>query len=198
MHNTHQYGSITFYACFTPKPVILSRPPWYPKQTGLIPMIPVIFPVFESYIPVIKEIALFWSVHGFWRSSNWSFKEVWNQNDLFDLMNDPFCFHNYRRVIHVLSHRLLLLLFLVHNYDPHLFITSLSGRHIWCSEIFHGREGVGHDESSSPVGRCLIRNRPWLWLTDKVIITPWIIRHHLPVGYFLRFDEFFGLLWLHT
>ena len=89
-------------------------------------------------------------------------------------MNDPWmtlCLRNYRRVILVLSHRLLLL-FLVHNYDPHLFISPLSGRHIWCSEIFHGREGVGHDESSSPVGRCLIRNRPWLWLTDKVIITP--------------------------
>ena len=74
-------------------------------------------------------------------------------------------------IILVLSHRLLLL-FLVHNYD-FLFISSLSARHIWCSDtFFHGREGVGHDESSSPVGRCLIRNRPWLWLTDKVIITP--------------------------
>jgi len=118
--------------------------------------------------------------HGFWRSSTldgpgWPFKRVWNQNDLFSLMNDPWmtlCLRNYRRVILVLSHRLLLLLFLVHNYD-FLFISSLSAKHIWCSDtFFHGREGVGHDESSSPVGRCLIRNRPWLWLTDKVIITP--------------------------
>ena len=149
MHNTHQYGSITFYACFTPKPVILSRPPWYPKQTGLIPMIPVIFPVFESYIPVIKEIAGFRSVHGFCRSSTDSkgcprilevvrvTVEVWNRrNDLFGLMNDPWmtlCLRNYRRVILVLSHRLLL--FLVRNYD-FLFISPLSARHIWCSDTF--------------------------------------------------------------
>lgn len=56
--------------------------------------------------------------------------------------------------------------------------------------IFHGREGVGHDESSSssPVGRCLIRNRPWLWLTDKVIITP--LDNTSRSVIFLRFDEF--------
>jgi len=189
MHNTHQYGSITFYACFTPKPVILSRPPWYPKQTGLIPMIPVIFPVFESYIPVIKEIAGFWSVHGYWGSSNWSFKEVWKQNDLFDLMNDPFVFviidalfsyyptgyyYYFWFIIMILIY--LYRLCLVDIFDVRRFFMAMKVSVM-----------MSHHHRSDGVSSGIDRDFDWRIRWSSHL---WIIRHHLPVGYFYASTNF--------
>ena len=194
MHNTHQYGSITFYACFTPKPVILSRPPWYPKQTGLIPMIPVIFPVFESYIPVIKEIAGFRSVHGFWRSSEWPLRSEIDEmtslawwmtlewpfvfviiDALFLYYPTGYYYYYFWFIIMTLIYLYRLCLLDIFDVRTHFFMA------VKVSVM------MSHHHRSDGVSSGIDRDFDWRIRWSSHL---WIIRHHLPVGYFLRFDEF--------
>ena len=200
MHNTHQYGSITFYACFTPKPVILSR---YPKQTGLIPMIPVIFPVFESYIPVIKEIAGFWSVCRFCRSSADSvgrprILEVVRATVEIDEMTSLAWWMTLEWPFVFVIIDALFLYYPTGYYYYFWFIIMIFYLYRHCLlDIFDVRTHffmavkvsvmMSHHHRSDGVSSGIDRDFDWRIRWSSHL---WIIRHHLPVGYFLRFDEF--------